>query len=83
MASALAGGATAALLGETPAFFAGPGAVGALIRIPVVSAVFGVLYLGAVILLHRGYAPLSQLSALLREMIPRAPIAKPSAAGVL
>ena len=39
-----------------------------------VSSVFGVLYLGAVILLHRGFAPMSQLSALLREMIPRAAI---------
>ena len=54
-----------------------------LMRIAIVSSVFGALYLGAVILLHRGYAPLSQLSALIREMVPRAAFSKSSAAGVL
>jgi polysaccharide transporter, PST family len=83
VASALAGGATAALLGGTPAFLVEPGAVAALMRIAIVSSVFGALYLGAVILLHRGYAPLSQLSALIREMVPRTALSKSSAAGVL
>ncbi len=83
VASALAGFATAALLRGAPALLAEPGALGALVRIAASSSVFGALYLGAVIVLHRGYAPLSQLSALVREMIPRAAMSKPSAAGVL
>lgn len=83
VASALAGGVTAVLVRGVPAFLVEPGAVGALMRIAIVSSVFGALYLGAVILLHRGYAPLAQLFALIREMIPRAAISKPSAAGVL
>jgi hypothetical protein len=49
----------------------------------MVSSVFGVLYVGAVILLHRGFAPISQLSALIREMVPRAAFSKSSAAGAL
>jgi O-antigen/teichoic acid export membrane protein/glycosyltransferase involved in cell wall biosynthesis len=40
----------------------------AVIRIAEVSALFGVLYLGAVRLLYQGWAPLSQVVRLLREM---------------
>jgi PST family polysaccharide transporter len=41
-----------------------------LSRITAISAVFLTLYLGAVILLHRGYAPLRQLVSILVELAP-------------
>ena len=46
-------------------------------RIAKDSLLFGALYLGAVILLHRGIAPLDQIASLLREMTPRAKSSKP------
>jgi hypothetical protein len=42
---------------------------------------FGVLYLGAVVLLHGGFAPLVQLSRLVREMVPRGRSTKASLDG--
>lgn len=68
-ASLLAGLLTAAIARGTP-FSAVPGAGAALEAIIVVSAVFLTLYLGAVILLHWGFAPLRQLTSLLREIAP-------------
>lgn len=44
--------------------------IGAIARIVIVSAVFGTLYVGAVILLHRGCEPLYRVRSLLRDMIP-------------
>jgi len=67
LASLLAGCGSAAFISETPA----PGAGAALERIIVISGIFVVLYLGVVVLLHRGCAPLYQLGRLLREMLPR------------
>src|ERR1019366_7418565 len=46
-----------------------PGAAGALVRIVTVALLFGILYLGTVILLHRGFAPLLQVAGLLKEML--------------
>ena len=46
-----------------------PGAAGALARIVTVALLFGILYLGTVILLHRGFAPVLQVAGLLREML--------------
>ncbi len=83
VASVLAGGVTAAGVRAISGSVVEPGAVAALMRIAMVSSLFGVLYVGAVILLHRGFAPISQLSALIREMVPRAAFSKSSAAGVL
>src|SRR5206468_3529208 len=62
LASALAGGGAAVIIRGLPSFAANPGPVEAVARIVVVSSLFGALYLGAVILLHRGYAPLSQVA---------------------
>jgi PST family polysaccharide transporter len=68
-ASLLAGGASAVIIVGLP--LAPPsGSVAALGRIATGSLLFGTLYLGAVILLHRGCAPISQVVALLRVMVP-------------
>jgi O-antigen/teichoic acid export membrane protein len=50
---------------------AGPGWLVALGRVAVTSFVFTVFYLGFVILLHWGTAPLRQFAGLIREMISR------------
>jgi polysaccharide transporter, PST family len=42
----------------------------ALGRILIISGLFVSLYLGAVIMLHRGFAPIRQLASLLRELAP-------------
>ena len=42
----------------------------ALGRVAIVSALFGILYVGAVILLHGGLAPLHQVVRLLQDMAP-------------
>jgi PST family polysaccharide transporter len=69
-ASLLAALATAAIIRETPFWGAPPDAKAALAAIIITSAVFGTLYLGTVILLHWGCAPLLQVSGLLRELVP-------------
>ncbi|MGH9352608.1 MAG: lipopolysaccharide biosynthesis protein [Terriglobia bacterium] len=69
-ASALAASATVAMMRGIPSFIAAPGAVAALVRIVMISGLFGALYLGFVIMLHRGCAPLYQFAGLVREMIP-------------
>jgi PST family polysaccharide transporter len=71
VASLLAGCASAALIGHLPSLVVASGSFWAFARIGVTSVLFGVLYLGVVILLHRGYAPLTQLAGLLREMVSR------------
>ncbi len=70
VASAISGGACALIVRHIPSLVAEPGAIGALMRIVTTSLMFSVLYAGAVILLHGGYAPLSQFGGLLREMSP-------------
>lgn len=69
LASLLAGCASAVIVGSRPSFLAATGLVGAFTRLVTVSFLFGVLYLGMVILLHRGCAPLYQLFGLLRETL--------------
>ncbi|HWY53282.1 MAG TPA: lipopolysaccharide biosynthesis protein [Terriglobales bacterium] len=71
LASLLAGCASAALVREMPAVLMTPDAFWAFARLAVTSILFGVLYLGAVILLHRGCRPLKQLAGLLQEMTSR------------
>lgn len=68
VASASAGFASAAILMKysVPA----SGSLGTLIHIAIISLLFGTLYLSAVILLHQGFTPLSQVVRLLQEMIP-------------
>jgi hypothetical protein len=49
---------------------AASGAVEAALHIVILSLLFGILYLSAVIFLHQGCAPLYQVAGLVREMVP-------------
>jgi PST family polysaccharide transporter len=69
-ASLLAGLATALIIGRTPFWGTPPDAKTALGAIIIISGLFVTLYLGTVILLHGGLAPLRQLARLLRELAP-------------
>ena len=70
LASVLAG-CTAAVIAQCmlPLVVAS-GSIGAAVRIATVSLLFAALYLGAVVLLHQGCAPLLQVAGLLRDMAP-------------
>jgi PST family polysaccharide transporter len=70
IASVLAGCASYLILRKVPLFIAEPTTLRAFIRILISSGLFIPLYLGAVILLHRGCAPLNQLAGLIREIVP-------------
>jgi len=78
LASALAGCTSALITRELTSLLAAPGAVGALTRIATISVLLGTLYLGAVVLLHLGGAPLYQFAGLLREMVPWGSFSRPS-----
>jgi hypothetical protein len=69
-AALVAGLATAAFIRGTPFWYAPSTAKTALAAIMIISALFVVLYLGFVIILHRGCAPLRQLLSLLLELAP-------------
>ena len=69
VASLLAGYASATIIREVPALAARSDSMGAVLRIGTTSALFGALYLSAVILLHQGFAPLRQAIALFGEMV--------------
>lgn len=69
LSSAIASCATAILMRTMPAA-SGAGATGAIARIAIASALFGVCYLAAVVVLHRSCAPVIRLTALLGEMLP-------------
>jgi polysaccharide transporter, PST family len=69
LASSMAGGATA-IITQSFRFGVSSGAVEAAMHIALISFVFATLYVGAVILLHRGCAPLYQIAGLLQEMVP-------------
>ena len=70
IASLLAGAACAAILPQMPNLMALQGPRGSALRIVVASGVFLVLYLGAVIFLYGGLAPVHQVTGLLRDMLP-------------
>lgn len=78
-ASLLAGLATVAVFQGTPiwAYPLGPGA--ALNAAIIISSSFVILYLGAVVLLHGGFAPFRQLASLVRELAPRRMATSPAA----
>jgi len=78
IASVLAGFTSAAIIRTTRSFAASSDSAGALARIVIISTLFGGLYLGAVVLLHRGYAPIHQLLRLSREMVPWRRLSMPS-----
>jgi polysaccharide transporter, PST family len=75
VASAVAGFASAAILRELPIIVTAPGPPGAFERITETSLLFVTLYLGTVILLFGGFAPISQLGRLVREMAPSRKVA--------
>jgi PST family polysaccharide transporter len=70
-AAVAAGLATAAMI-RGKAFWATPSGTSttALVAIIMTSTLFVTLYLGALILFHRGLAPLRQVASLLRELSP-------------
>ncbi len=80
LASALAGCTSAVIIRGIPPFVAASGPMAELGRIVVISALFGALYLGAVILSHRGCDPIRGVVALLREMVPWDRLSRPSPA---
>lgn len=78
-ASLVAGLATAAIIRRTPFWGTPSGTNAALGATIIISALFVTLYLGTVILLHRGLAPLHQLATLLRELAPTRGATRPTA----
>ena len=78
-AALLAGLATAAIIRGT-SFWASPVGRGpALEAVVIISSALVALYLGTVILLHWGCAPLRQLAGLLRDLAPRRTVVSPAA----
>jgi PST family polysaccharide transporter len=71
LAAALAGATAAAVFHAIPWLALISGWRGALIRTVAASFLFGILYLGAVVLVYRGCRPLQQLVALCQDMFPR------------
>ena len=69
IAALLAGGAYAVLIQGLPTFTAARSAAEALELIVAKSLLYTILYLGAVVLLHRGYDPLFRVARLLREVV--------------
>jgi O-antigen/teichoic acid export membrane protein/glycosyltransferase involved in cell wall biosynthesis len=73
--AALLAGLSGSLISSRLGFLVvAPGASGAALRIAVVSLSFLVLYLGAIVLLYGGLAPLQTMVGLLREMAPASKI---------
>jgi O-antigen/teichoic acid export membrane protein len=70
LASVLAAGASIAIVQALPVVQAASGMAGALTRMAVNASLFGMFYLTAVILLHRGCEPLWRFAELLRDMAP-------------
>jgi len=83
VASLLAGGLAEVIIRRLPSSIAGPDTFAAIARIAAISLMFGAFYLGAVVLLHGGFAPLVQLSGLVREMVPGGRISKLSSGGTV
>jgi PST family polysaccharide transporter len=71
-ASLVASALTYLLVGAIPSLVGAPGLLGAVLRVSAIFVVLSSLYLGAVVLLHGGFAPLQQIVGLVREMIPLA-----------
>jgi len=72
LASLVAGIACVAILHRIPNVVASSVALEAAARIAITTGILGALYLGAVIVLHRGCEPLYQMASILRELRPRA-----------
>jgi PST family polysaccharide transporter len=70
LAALAAWGGSTVILNSLPFMAVIPGAMESFFRILFVSSLFGILYIGMVILLHRGQEPIRQALDLVREMIP-------------
>jgi O-antigen/teichoic acid export membrane protein len=70
VASALAGGTAAVILRQMPSLQSAPGWIGAVDRSVTMTVMFAALYLAAVVLLHGGWEPISQMAGLVRDMLP-------------
>jgi PST family polysaccharide transporter len=70
LASALAGCASAVIIRWLPSSYSGAASLRAVPRIAMTSLAFGSLYIGAIILLHGGLAPLSKILNVLQDMVP-------------
>ena len=70
VASLMASCASVLVIREVPFGLVEGGAMRAFVRIVSTSLLFVALYLGSVILMHKGYVPLRQVGNLLRDMIP-------------
>jgi O-antigen/teichoic acid export membrane protein len=82
-AAALVAGLTTAAIIRGTLVSASPVGVGAALEaIIIISALFFALYLGTVIVLHRGLAPLHQLASLLHELAPPREATRPAAGAV-
>jgi O-antigen/teichoic acid export membrane protein len=68
-ASLIAGFGTTLIVERMPGLEALTGAGGAFLRIVVVSAFVGVMYVSAVIVLHGGFAPIRQIALLVKDMV--------------
>jgi PST family polysaccharide transporter len=69
-ASVAAGFGTHLIIGAIPYFATALGAKGAFVRMVSVSSVFFGLYIGGVIVLHKGLKPLTETVNLLRDLLP-------------
>ncbi len=81
LASLLAGCACAAIIRGIPYLAAATAPVEILARIVANTLVFGVLYIGAVILMHGGSKPIYQFMGIFREMVPWGKFSRPERAG--
>ncbi len=70
VASLLAGCACALIVRKISPLVMAKGAIGAALRIGNTSLLFTIFYIGAVILLHWGLAPIRQFAGVLRDMAP-------------
>ena len=70
LASLLAGGVSAVIIGKLSPLVVAPGILGALARIVTLSLLFSVLYLSAIIFLHGGPDPLYRFARFLPIMLP-------------
>jgi hypothetical protein len=78
VASVAASGGTAWLIHFMP-FAVIPGALGAFVRLVVVSLLFSVLYLCMVVALHRGLGPLRQAARIAGDLLPQRATAESAA----
>jgi PST family polysaccharide transporter len=82
VAALAAGWVAAMILGGSASFAAPTTMIAAIIAIARTSLLFGVLYLGAVILLHGGFGPVYQVGRLMQQMMPGSRAPKAPAVGL-